>query len=849
MLKLLYRLIILVCIFIGAVYYFGQDMKEEVFDLNKTTQMSETSFPIVSIKTGNDKLNLLHGYSNNLNANVIRESITPLDSEQSFVAVIDEKENEVKRVLYELRSVTDNEVIESSTINALENEGEKRTAKIKFKTELKENAEYAVKITLVTSESKKMNYYTRVKLIHNSHYQEKIDFAMNFHDSIMDKNRAEDVIAFLEPDSTSDDSSLAYVNIHSSFELIKWGNLSPIVLNEIVPTIKEINEDMASIELKYMISAETDNGTELFYVKEFYRVRYTSSRMYLLNYERNMEAAFDINLTSLSKSEFKIGITSQADMDLITSSDNNKLAFVRQRELWFYDLAENSAVKVFSFRQTDTDYLRDTYEEHDVKILNMDEDGNINFIVYGYMNRGVYEGGVGIILYKFYSGENRIEEQVYIPMNVPYQILKEELGSFSYVNKLGTFYFTINDAIYAYNLITKELSELVSGISSDDYVVSKEQHYIVWQNSSSPTESTSINILNLETVEEKQITAPAGSNIKLLGRIENNIIYGFAKTNDIVATIDGSILVPMYQINIADSNLDILKEYSKDGYYVTRAEVNNNIINLERMVKQKQNGEIDYRLAEPDSIINQTIEQTDAVSLTARVTQKTLTELYISLTSGYKMEKMPSVSETINTIITKDTTLRLEERKYLPERFVVYARGGVEGIYDNAGDAINRADEYVGSVVNNKQIVLWERGSKSAESTLVGITPIYESASTNSVMACAKMMLNYYKKNPNYASSVKDVNSAYEMLNQGMGDSLLNLTGCTLDEVLYYISKKRPVLAMKDSDNAVLIISYDAYNITVIDPSSFTTKKIGLNDGMKLFQSAGNIFLSYIAIE
>ncbi len=847
MLKHLYRFIILVCVFIGSVYYFGRDMKEEIFNIEKTTEMHEATFPIVTLRTDKDTLNLLHGYSNNLDANIVRESVTPLNGEQSFTAVIDEKENEVKRVIYELRSVTDNDLIETNTINALEKEGDKKTAKIKFKTELKENSEYAVKLTLVTSESRKMNYYTRVKMLPDSHYKEKVDFVMDFHNSIMDKKKAEDIIVFLEPEAGTEDSSLAYVNIHSSFDLVSWGSLSPQVLGEIVPTIKEINSDLASVELNYMISAETDNGTELYYVKEFYRVRYTASRMYLLNYERTMETAFDINMTSLSKSEFKIGITNQKDMELVTSADNNKLSFVRQRELWYYNLAENSAVKVFSFRQKDTDYVRDVYSEHDVRILNMDENGNIDFIVYGYMNRGVYEGHVGIVLYRFYSEENRIEELTYIPMNVPFQILKEELGTFSYVNQLGTFYFTLKDKIYAYNLTTKGLSVIVSGISADDYAVSKEQHYIVWQNSSNPAESTSIIILDLETVEKKEVTAPAGSNIKLLGKIEDNIIYGYVRTKDITVSIDGSIIVPMYKIVIADAKHNILKEYSKKGFYVTDAKVDNNIINLERVVKKKGDGETHYELTEPDNIINQVVNKTDAISLTTRVTQKTLTEYYISLTSGHTMADIPRVDNTVNTIITEDTTLRLEEEETPALQYIVYALGGVTGIFDHAGDAVNQADMYFGTVIDSNQRVIWERGIKSSASEITGITPVYEDSGRDSIMASAEMLLDYYKGYTNNGDN--GAKTAYELLDNGLGASMLNLTGCTLDEVLYYVSRKRPVLAMKDSDDAVLIIAYDAYNITVIDPSEHIQKKIGLNDGMEMFHSAGNIFISYLTKE
>ena len=60
----------------------------------------------------------------------------------------------------------------------------------------------------------------------------------------------------------------------------------------------------------------------------------------------------------------------------------------------------------------------------------MDAEGNVNFMVYGYMNRGQYEGRVAIVLYKYIRADQRIEELVYIPVDEPYQRLKENMGNF-----------------------------------------------------------------------------------------------------------------------------------------------------------------------------------------------------------------------------------------------------------------------------------------------------------------------------------------------------------------------------------------------------------------------------------
>lgn len=845
MLKHVYKGIILLCVFAASLYYFSLDMKEEVINVEKTVKMSKASFPIITLKVNDEEINQMRGYSNNINASYVRESITPLEQDRSFTVVIDEKGNDVKRVIYELRSVSDQRLLETDTINALNKEGDFKTAKIKLDTDLEENEEYAVKITLVTINSKKMNYFTRVKLLPNSNYKEKLDFAMGFHSTILDKDRAEEMIRYLEPDSLQDNSNFAYVNIHSSFDIVSWGDLKPKVIGEVIPTIKELSADMGSIELKYIISAETDSGLEYYNVQEFYRVRYTSSRMYLLNYERRMESVFDIELTSLTKSQFKVGISNQENMDFVTSADDTKLAFVRERELWYYNLAENDAIKVFSFCQEDSDNVRDVYDQHNVRILNLDDNGNIDFIVYGYMNRGVYEGRVGIVLYRFYSGENRIEELVYIPTNVTYQILKEQLGNFSYVNQFSTFYFTIHNTIYAYNLITNNLKTIATDINNSNYIVSIEEQYLAFQNSSDQKKADTITILDLETGAEQKITAPKGSNIRLLGKIHENIVYGFVKHEDITTTVDGKLLTPMYQIQISDHNRNILKGYKKSGYYITDTLIKDNIITLLRVKQENENGKTYYKSASPDNILNKVIKSPSVFKLTKRVTDLTLTEQYISLPSGYAMEEKPKAKNTVNTIISRDTTLRLKEEGALAGEYVVYALGGIEGFYDDAGDAIKKASSLVGTVLNGNQEVIWERGVKKSSSEIKNINPVYNTDKIDSIMASAIMLVSYQKGGIVNSNQIQGQVSAYEFLKDNIGDKLLNLTGCSLDDVLYYVSNQRPVMAMKGSNQGVLIIGYDNYNITVIDPSLGKTMKIGLNDSMAMFEEAGNVFISY----
>ena len=845
--KFIYRIIILIAIFIGALYYFSGDIKEVVFETDHTTDMTEATFPLITIRTEGSEINLLHGYSTNLAANELRETVIPLNMDKTFEVAIDQEDYAIKKLNYEVREFSGNVLIENGSVSVFEESGEQLTAKLKFTSELAKETEYALKITLISSDSNKMYYYQRIKIYDNSYLKEKLNFVMDFHNSIMDKATAEKIVTYLEPSNTADNSSLAYVNINSSFDLVSWGNLKPVILSEVVPSVKEIYPDTASIELDYYIEAEVAGTKEKYKVTEFYRVRYSTSRMYLLNYERKMEALFNVQLVSVAKNELKLGITSNIDVPIVNSSDEKKFAFVRNRELWFYDLENNRMTKVFSFNRDNTDYLRELYDQHDIRVLNMDEEGNLDFLVYGYMNRGQYEGRVAIILYRFVRAENRIEERLYIPVEEPYQTLKENLGKLTYVNALGVFYIQAYNNIYAYNLITRELSQIASNVTSDQIVVLEKLKYAAWQDNSDPKKSKNINIMNLETGETTAISSETGYSIRLMDMIDSNLIYGYVKEKDITSMMDGSVLAPLSRIEIASIDKKILKSYHKDDYYISGLEVKNNIIELRRVSKITEKGRTAYTLAPPDYIMNQVKAETKNSQINSRVTDQALTEYYLTLPEGFAMGNIPAVVDTKNTVIDEDPTIRLpistqEQLCYYP-----YITGGIEAAYDNAADAIAVAREHIGVVLNNHQQIVWERGLKAASSTIEEFNEMTWSASpNNTVETCIQLLLAYQKVNTEGKQLSVDQSSAYEVLKKYSKGTPIRLTGITLEDALYYVTKDRPVIAMIDLSNAVLIYGYDSFNIMVINPSNNKATKLGIQDSAQMFEDAGNVFLSYL---
>lgn len=848
MIKILYRIIILIAIFVAALSYFSRDIKEVVFNLDNTTVMEEATFPLVSLQTGNNRINLLHGYSSNLEANRFRETVTPLDQSQSFEVWIRQEDYEIKKLNYEVREFVGNKLIETDSVSVFEDKETEKVAKIKIKTELEREKEYALKITLISSRSDKMYFYQRIKLYDEVYLKEKLDFILMFHKDLLNKSTAKNLTKYLEPKSTADNSSLAYVNINSSFDLVSWGELKPTVVTEIIPDIKEIYPDSASVELNYIMKAEVAGTEELYRVTEFYRIRYTPDRIYLLNYERRMESIFDITLASTAKNELKLGITKDLELPNQAEGDKTKLAFVRNRELWFYNLQENKITKVFSFRQDNTDYIRDIYDQHDIRILNMDAEGNLDFMVYGYMNRGQYEGKVAIVLYHFTRAENRIEELLYIPVEEPYQTLKQNMGELSYINSKEVFYFHIYNSIYSYNLITKELKELASNINKNNIVVLKKLNCVVWQEVSDSKLSERICIMNMETGEIDTINTRAGYNIRLLDMIDSNIIYGFVNKSDITAMIDGSLIAPLSVIEIASSDKKVLKSYHQPGYYISGLEVKDNIVELRRVQKITQEGKSFYQPAEADYIMNQVKNEPRLINISSRVTDQALTEYYVTLPSGFVMKELPEVLTTVSTVITEDRTVRLEEPELGTIYYYPYIMGGIEGAYENTADAIRVARDSIGVVLDNRNRLIWERGTKATKYIISDMEALMNNRpkDSNSIEACLELLLKYQRTPISMEQISGEGGTAYEILKKYSHYAPIRLTGVTLEDALYYVSKGRPIIAMTNINTAVLIYGYDAFNIMIIDPTAGKVVKMGIQDSAKMFENAGNIFISYL---
>ena len=839
MLKHIYRIIACIICFGLSVTYFSKNIHEQKNEYDTEIEFTEATYPVIHYMCQGKLINTSYGYSANLESQNIRDGLVPIDEGQKVTFYVNQNETVIKKADYCIREVS-GKVLEKGDINSFEKKEEYITAAFGISEKLDVGEEYCLEINLVTDKGDRIHFYTRLLKQDTSHFTEMMDFAINFHNNIIDKEKANAVIKNIEPDGSMSNTDLSYVNIHSSLDLISFGSLNPRVISNIVPVVRELTEETAIIELNYYIQANTDSGTEKYKVSEGYRVRWTSTRMYLLNYERDMEQIFDISLASIAKSELKLGITSDPYVDSVVSPDNSKMCFVRSNELWFYNMAVNTAYKVFSFKQDTSDYIRDINENHNIRILNMDEDGNIKFMVYGYMNRGAYEGRLAIVLYEYYAGENRIEEMLYIPVDLPYNRLKEQINEFAYINRSSVYYFTMNNIIYEYNMVTKQLNKIAENISNDNMVMPAKSGIIAWQESTKDAQNT-LNIMNLETGKKNVITAGKGGVIKILGSIGSNIIYGAGYAKDQSTLSDGSAVIPLVNVFIADADNNVKKNYNASGKYVTKATVDGNKICLSRVEKNADG----YFVATEDDYMYNNEQSGSYLTADSRVTEKTMTEWYLNLPDQIKIKEKPEVKDVIHTKLSEDGVLRLDFNPMKNTTYYVYSFHGLENAFVHAGEAIEQANSRMGLVFDSAGRKIWERGATKASANAGTINEITEDKAGSSIIASMQIMLSHMGVTVGKEELDKD-EAITDILNKYMKNKAINITGVSLDNALYFVGKGVPVLAMKSSTNAVIITAYDEETITVYNPKTGVKEVMLRYQAAAKFKEMGNIFITYV---
>ena len=838
-----FKTIYFVLVLVISIIVFGKIFTDDNADMS--APMPGATLPVVTLRSAGRDINPLNGYTSPVDLGYLRGNIMPVGTDREVSYRINTFGSKAWDIGFEVRNIDGSSLVENTALVDYRENDDYIEGSFVLKDLITQGTEYMLVIYMDT-DAGPVRFYTRFVWTEDDeryHMDDEIDFILGFSNATFSKTAATDYSKYLESNSEGDNTTFNKVNIHSSFNQVTWGNLNVTEHTEPEIFVTDLQPQTGSYRLTYRVTVRENGSTRLYNVVENYRVRYTDERMYLLSFERSMNYIFDASSYTVGTNTIYLDI-SDPDLQLVESTGGGAFAFVSENRLFMFNNSENKLAYLFGFYDTDHDDVRTRRDDHSVKILKVDEAGNVKFAVAGYMNRGIHEGNVGIAVYDYDAATNAVEESVFVESTQSADIIREYFNSISYAGS-DIFYAMLDQNIYAIDPVGKTANLVVDSIGAGEYKISGSESIIAWQ-----SDKDALKLMNLGTRAQSEIKADEGDLIILLGFMGEDLIYGLCHEEDVALDMIGNPVYAMYSIRIGDLDGNILENYHPSGVYVTGVSIGTNQIKLSRVVKDAESG--DFVPTYDDQIMSTLggLENNNMVSVLSVDTFEKVVQ--ITTKNEIKAKQL--------RVLTPDQTLFEGSRNIAPqiERdinekpfYYVYGIGGMEGIFTSPAEAVSLAYDTSGVVVGDRSEYIWVRGNLLRSNQIMSITRSAESydnmTGTDPTKVCLDLMLGFEGISRNVEALLSSGESPISILKTSLPDArVLELDGSPMQAMLYYVNQDLPVMVMLNDGTSLLLIGFNDLNTVLVNPTTGQVYKYGMNDSEKLFEENGNHFVTYI---
>ena len=847
MAKKLIRLLVIAAAFLISAALTGAFLNQGNADM--TGEMPPATLPAVHIISWGEEFAPLFGLMLSEDNDVTAERNAALGSYRPGIAVAgcdrvvnfvaDRFGNRILSVEYELRSRDGQRLIEKGEILDTREEEGRLYGSVALKDLIEMEQEYIFSVILNTSGSLPVKYTTPLLFSDSMNVFEKCEFVRSFHDATMDRDRAQEITRYLEPDSTGDNSTFAKVNIHSGLKQVFWEGLDPRESTPPRMTIREIARDTASMTMNYRVSMMIDGENTEYNVEESYRIRYSPERMYLLDFERECRRIFDAGEKVYGDRTISFGITTKSAVDLKESDDGNIIAFVNENRLFVFNQVTGRISEVYSVCDPEHRDLRYLHDDYGVKVLSLEETGNCLFLVHGYMNRGAHEGNVGILIMYFDAGVNTVEEQAFIPYERSPEELAVNMGRLLHYSRAGDIIFLLDGVIYTFNLESRQLAPVLGG---ENLRIAGDQDYIV-TSEGDPELTETLVITDLTDFSEHRIYADSGSYIKPLGFMGGDFIYGLAKREDVDRLEEeekgaGETAFPMYELRIQTPQGTLLASYSEPGIYITGIRIEENQIMLERASLQEDGSLIP--VAE-DQITNAALSRTTANHLETVLTEEY--ETIIQLVLKQEIDPGSVMVLTPREVLFEGSRVSARSGDFAEQRYLAYDTKGLIDFYDTPSKAFLAAYEASGSAATERGDYIYRRTSTAVKNQIMAIRQV---ESEDPMAACLDAILSFEGGTGDAGLLLERGKTPEEILTEGLSHArVLDLTGCPLKAMEYFLDQDIPVMVIA-GEEALLLTGFNETEYVVLDPLRGTLGKQKKTLLETQFEETGNWFLTYV---
>ncbi|MCC8126062.1 MAG: hypothetical protein LIO92_01520 [Clostridiales bacterium] len=822
MIRMLKRGAILFFIFVIAlVGYIIWNRGKNTTDPSSYRAMEEASFPVVYAEMCGRRMNPMYGFRQDMGNVRVRDSLTVLPQDRGLMIDVVGSTGSVQAIRYEIRSLDLERLVENTELESWDTQDGEITARLPIQNLLTKDNEYLLRLELeIGGES--VYYYTRIVWTDDTAIESMIDLAVNFSARTFSYDEARELVTYLETNDTEDNSSFGTTTIRSSFSQLTWGRLKMQPAGEVQVSLRERHGRASSVTLSYMASRTTDSGrTETYEVEENFTMKWNEIRTYMMDYERKVNQVVTGEQEDFSGKRLMLGISNDDEISVTKSPDGQVLAFRANRDLWCYQQRERRAVRIFSFR-SEQDDPRSDHREHDIRILRVEDNGDMNFLVYGYHNRGSHEGEFGIAGYLYDESSNSLTELFFIPVNCRFEKLKMDMDTLSYQSENDMLYLYLDHAVFGIDCTSNETMVLADALQDGSFAASLDQSRIAWQEGG-PYDAHILHLLDLETGERMDITGGAEDEfVRVLGFVGNDLVYGLARADALWTENGRTIDLPMYAVEIINDEMQVETHYEKEGYYVAGVEVDESRIHLRRVTRGYGTG---YTEAQEDTIVcNMDVGAGNMDGIGWYASQDKGKVYFVQLDQEISVNRSIRVISPGRLVSGESDRLELASVYELAGLyFYAYGNGRLIAVTTDFSKALSQAYERMGFVTDQNENVLWDRVDRP------------DAASVSNVDAAVALMERH-------------LDGFTESRSFSDGVVLLDARECSLQQLLYFIGKGMPVLGYTQEGAYVVLSGYDPYNVTVYQSSGGTSFKAGINDSTEYFRRLGNDFICAVQL-
>lgn len=841
--KILFRLLVGLMIIAAGIFVANRYIsREEGGDM---VVLDQPSYPVMQISSEKGDYNLMPAYENEIDISLVRNQVSLVNAKSELGIKLYCYDYDITAVQYVLFDTTPDEPIEQGTLNKLDRDEENIcTGTIKLEKNLEKEKNYFLQMTIRLDENTQTYYYTQLLNGSEYHLANYLTFAKRFHNDVFSSKNMEKYAIYLEPSVASTNKSLASVNIESTMSSIFYGSLEVTPQTEPQIKIKEINKTYAVLEVSsFVSSADKKNAVQYYNVTETFKLRYTEERMYLLDYRREMGAMYNGNLIDDQKNDLGVGIQDENRIHYKHADDGSKLCFVDEGQLWYYDYEKSKTYKVYSIYSENLSDAHNIAGGSDIRILDLDKKGNITYLIFGYMGRGSYEGKNGIAIMKYNVHDNYSKEVIFMETSVPFDTMRRGLDKCVYVNGNNKFYCLLDGDLHRVDLEEGTDDLIATEIMNESLTVTEDDSLIALENDQDKTKNKIITIMDLETGEQTKVSCKGNERIRSYGFVNDDLVYGLADKEDVNYKNSDELLFPAKELCIVDHEGNRIKTISEEKKYIINASIEGTVIEMQ--TASKKAGSFEANKSKKHIRYKQDPRE-QVVEIAYQYSPVYWTQLYFSFPDKIYVKVKPKLVETTIQAGRNNMVVELKRGENKLERYFAYAQGQMVGEYSTLTEAIKKADQTRGNVIDNEETTLWQCAFMDY-GKVPGMEDYIEQASNNkkSFKACMKMLARVAGKDPDKVVVNTKKYPIPELIEMSTGKKGMNLSGCSLDEVLYYVDQGCPILTKLTDTKYVIVMSYNKDKIRYLDPVTRESTVVDRSGITRQLKGRGNYFYTY----